>query len=209
MVAWMSRESVRLTLETGTTWFWSRSRQELWNKGATSGNVQRVIELRADCDADTLLALVDSPGPACHTATAPVSSTQSGRNNAIRRRDATANRRPTSSHYQIGDPYGSQNCNVQPGNIGETLEGLAVTIHARRDVSPQESYTARLLTDVEDELLKKLAEEASEIIMACKDRDHDHIRYEAGDLVYHLLVTLERYGISLDELAGELNARMK
>lgn len=104
---------------------------------------------------------------------------------------------------------GVRTANVQPGNIGETLEGMAVTIHARRDVSPQESYTARLLTDVEDELLKKLAEEASEIIMACKDCDHDHIRYEAGDLVYHLLVTLERYGISLDELAGELNARMK
>lgn len=104
---------------------------------------------------------------------------------------------------------GVRTANVQPGNIGETLEGLAATIHARRDVSPQESYTARLLTDVEDELLKKLAEEASEIIMACKNRDHDHIRYEAGDLVYHLLVTLERYGISLDELAGELNARMK
>lgn len=104
---------------------------------------------------------------------------------------------------------GVRTANVQPGNIGETLEGLAATIHARRDVSPQESYTARLLTDVEDELLKKLAEEASEIIMACKDRDHNHIRYEAGDLVYHLLVTLERYGISLDELAGELNARMK
>lgn len=104
---------------------------------------------------------------------------------------------------------GVRTANVQPGNIGETLEELAATIHARRDVSPQESYTARLLTDVEDELLKKLAEEASEIIMACKDRDHDHIRYEAGDLVYHLLVTLERYGISLNELAGELNARMK
>ena len=104
---------------------------------------------------------------------------------------------------------GVRTANVQPGNIGETLEGLAATIHARRDASPQESYTARLLTDVEDELLKKLAEEASEIIMACKDRDHDHIRYEAGDLVYPLPVTLERYGISLDELAGELNARMK
>ncbi len=67
MVAWMNAESVRLTLETGTTWFWSRSRQELWNKGATSGNMQRLRELRVDCDADTLLALVDSPGPACHT----------------------------------------------------------------------------------------------------------------------------------------------
>lgn len=67
MVAWMSAESIRLTVETGTTWFWSRSRQELWNKGSTSGNMQQLRELRADCDGDTLLALVDSPGPACHT----------------------------------------------------------------------------------------------------------------------------------------------
>lgn len=67
MVAWMNAESVALTLETGTTWFWSRSRQELWNKGATSGNMQRLRELLVDCDADTLLARVDSPGPACHT----------------------------------------------------------------------------------------------------------------------------------------------
>lgn len=67
MVAWMSAESIRLAVETGTTWFWSRSRQELWNKGATSGNMQQLRELRADCDGDTLLALVDSPGPACHT----------------------------------------------------------------------------------------------------------------------------------------------
>lgn len=67
MVAWMNAESVALTLETGTTWFWSRSRQELWNKGTTSGNMQQLRELLADCDADTLLARVDSPGPACHT----------------------------------------------------------------------------------------------------------------------------------------------
>ncbi len=74
---------------------------------------------------------------------------------------------------------GVRTANVQDGNIGETLTGLAEVIHGRRDASPQESYTARLLTDVEDELLKKLAEEASEVIMACKDNDHDHIRYEA------------------------------
>ena len=67
MVAWMNEESVGLTLKTGTTWFWSRSRQELWNKGATSGNMQQVKELWADCDSDTLLVKVDSPGPACHT----------------------------------------------------------------------------------------------------------------------------------------------
>ena len=67
MMAWMNAESLALTVSTGTTWFWSRSRQELWNKGATSGNVQLVKRLLFDCDADTLLAVVDSAGPACHT----------------------------------------------------------------------------------------------------------------------------------------------
>ena len=67
MMAWMNAESVRLTLESGQTWFWSRSRGELWHKGATSANTQQVVELRYDCDADTLLALVEAAGPACHT----------------------------------------------------------------------------------------------------------------------------------------------
>lgn len=67
MVAWMNAESLTLTIETGTTWFWSRSRQELWNKGATSGNIQEIKELYYDCDGDTLLAKVDAAGPACHT----------------------------------------------------------------------------------------------------------------------------------------------
>ena len=67
MLAYMNAESLRLTVETGETWFWSRSRGELWHKGATSGNVQRVVEVRVDCDADTLLVLVKSVGPACHT----------------------------------------------------------------------------------------------------------------------------------------------
>ena len=67
MVAWMNEESLRKTLDTSETWFWSRSRAELWHKGATSGNTQRVTEVRFDCDADTLLVLVDAAGPACHT----------------------------------------------------------------------------------------------------------------------------------------------
>lgn len=67
MMAWMNAESLALTIKTGTTWFWSRSRQELWNKGSTSGNIQHVKHLLVDCDADTLVAVVDSPGPACHT----------------------------------------------------------------------------------------------------------------------------------------------
>lgn len=67
MMAWMNAESLRLTLETGKTVFWSRSRQEIWHKGATSGNVQKVVDIRVDCDADTLLVLVEPAGPACHT----------------------------------------------------------------------------------------------------------------------------------------------
>jgi phosphoribosyl-ATP pyrophosphohydrolase/phosphoribosyl-AMP cyclohydrolase len=67
MLAYMNAESLKLTLESGETWFWSRSRSELWHKGATSGNVQRVVEVKVDCDADTLLVLVEPVGPACHT----------------------------------------------------------------------------------------------------------------------------------------------
>lgn len=104
---------------------------------------------------------------------------------------------------------GERTANVHPGNIGDTLTGLAAVIHGRREASPETSYTARLLQGKEDSLLKKLAEESSEVIMACKDRDHDHIRYEAADLVYHLMVTLERYDVSVEELAGELDARRK
>lgn len=102
---------------------------------------------------------------------------------------------------------GERTANVQDGNIGETLAGLAAVIHGRRTASPEASYTARLLQGPEDALLKKVTEEATEVALACKDHDHDHIRYEAADLVYHLLVTLERYGVTVDELAGELDAR--
>ena len=104
---------------------------------------------------------------------------------------------------------GERTAGVRDGNIGETIEGLARVIHGRRDASPESSYTARLLQGKEDSLLKKVTEEATEVVMACKDRDHDHIRYEAADLVYHLLVTLERYGVTTEELAGELDARRR
>lgn len=67
MLAWVDAEAVRRTLDSGTTWFWSRSRREYWNKGATSGNTQKVVEVRYDCDADAVLMLVEPAGPACHT----------------------------------------------------------------------------------------------------------------------------------------------
>ncbi len=105
---------------------------------------------------------------------------------------------------------GERTANVQNENIGEVLEGLAGVIHSRATEAPEGSYTAMLLSPQKgDKLLSKLAEEASEIIMACKDNDHDHIRYEMGDLLYHLLVVAEKYGVTIDELAGELAARRK
>lgn len=103
---------------------------------------------------------------------------------------------------------GERTLHVEAGDLGATLESLAATIHGRWDHDPQESYTALLLTSPEDKRLKKVAEEAVEVVMAAKDHDHDHVRYEAADLIYHLMVVLEAEGVKLDELAGELNARM-
>lgn len=104
---------------------------------------------------------------------------------------------------------GERTANVADGDLGATLEGLRAVIHSRATASPEESYTACLLSGKEDTALGKVAEEAVEVVMACKDADHDHIRYEMGDLLYHLLVVAERYGITNEELAGELDARRK
>ncbi len=91
--------------------------------------------------------------------------------------------------------------------IGEVLDELFAVIEQRRGADPETSYTARLLTGNEDSLLKKIAEESGEVIMAAKDADKDHLRYEVADLVYHLLVVLARYGLSPSDLAEELAAR--
>ena len=104
---------------------------------------------------------------------------------------------------------GERTLDVKPGDLAVTLAQLAATIKERHTADPQNSYTARLLSGPDDQAVKKLVEEATELALAVKDDDHDHIRYEAADLVYHLLVVLEKFGVTLEELAGELNARMK
>ena len=103
---------------------------------------------------------------------------------------------------------GERTANVKPADMGEVISSLAATIAERAKELPEGSYTAALLTAKPDKLLGKLIEEAGEVVMAAKDDDHDHIRYEMADLLYHLLVAAEKYGIGLDELAGELKARM-
>ena len=167
MVAWMNAESLRLTLETGTTWFWSRSRRRAFEQGGRRAATSRGSWIAADCDGDTLLARVDSPGPACHTGSRSCFNTVEG----VRALRAVGMRQGDTA-------MGVRTEHVQPGNIGATLEGLAGTIRGRRDADPQQSYTARLLAGEEDSLLKKVVEEAGEVVMACKDDDHEHIRYE-------------------------------
>jgi phosphoribosyl-ATP pyrophosphohydrolase len=94
-------------------------------------------------------------------------------------------------------------------SLGSVVDSLWTTIQSRRDADPESSYTALLLSGHEDKLLKKIAEESGEVIMAAKDADADHLRYEAADLTYHLLVVLARYGLTPDDLAAELASRFK
>ena len=102
---------------------------------------------------------------------------------------------------------GERTPGVEAGDLAATLGRLAAVIHTRRAADPATSYTARLLSGPADSLIKKLVEEAAELAFAIKDEDHDHIRYEAADLLYHLLVALEKAEVDLAELAGELDAR--
>jgi phosphoribosyl-ATP pyrophosphohydrolase len=98
---------------------------------------------------------------------------------------------------------------AQCSRLGEVIDELASIISMRRDADPESSYTARLLTGPEDKLLKKIGEEATEVVMAAKDHDRPQVRHEAADLVYHLLVVLEREGVTLDSLAAELEGRRR
>ena len=98
---------------------------------------------------------------------------------------------------------------MAPSDIGRVVDELYAVIDARRDADPEESYTARLLTGHEDKLLKKIGEEATEVVMAAKDHDRDQVRYEAADLLYHLLVVMAREGVTPADLAAELATRRR
>jgi phosphoribosyl-ATP pyrophosphohydrolase/phosphoribosyl-AMP cyclohydrolase len=180
MVAYMNAESVERTIETGYTWFWSRSRQKYWQKGESSGNVQHVREIRYDCDEDTLLVLVDQIGAgACHTG------------------------ERTCFYRTLGE---SRQAAVAP-SLGTVLEELGAVLEQRKRDLPEGSYTAALLSGPQDKLLKKIAEEAGEVIIAARDQDTGQLTYEAADLLYHLLVVLTREGVTPSDLAAELESR--
>jgi len=186
MVAYMNAESLAKTVETGYTWFWSRSRQKYWQKGESSGAVQTVREIRYDCDADCLLVQVDQAGSgACHTG-------------------------ERSCFYRVLGTQGSPIAGPPAAPpLGDVLTELFAVLEQRKRDLPEGSYTTRLLSGPLDSLLKKIAEESGEVIMAAKDGDAAHLRYEVGDLLYHVLVVMAREGLTLDDLAAELDSRRK
>jgi phosphoribosyl-ATP pyrophosphohydrolase/phosphoribosyl-AMP cyclohydrolase len=199
MVAWMNRESLRLTQETGQAHFWSRSRETLWHKGATSGNFMNVRDILVDCDGDTLLVKVDPAGPACHT----------GQPTCFHRYP----HRPSDAswHRGEGEAEGLEATRPVAGPPGEKgiLGELFGVILDRQTNRPPGSYTTELLDAGEDEILKKVGEEATELILAAKGQGDQRLVSEIADLTYHLLVLLAARGLDLADVRGELARRRR
>ncbi|MEJ8551599.1 bifunctional phosphoribosyl-AMP cyclohydrolase/phosphoribosyl-ATP diphosphatase HisIE [Bacillus velezensis] len=172
-LAYMNRESYEKTIETKETWFYSRSRGELWHKGATSGNTQKVKAIRYDCDQDALVVLAEPSGPACHKGSYSCFS-------------------PEKADAQ--DRFG-------------ILNELESVIAKRQAEMPDEAYTTYLFREGVDKILKKVGEEAAEVIIAAKNRDQEELKWEAADLLYHLLVLLREQSLPLDDVLDVLAKR--
>ena len=181
MLAYMNAESLKRTLETGETWFWSRSRAQLWHKGETSGHTQRVVDVILDCDGDALVVRVEPAGPACHTG-------------------------KTSCFHNVIQGEGLSPAGEQV-ELGEVLGALYALVEARKRERPQGSYTTYLFDQGLDKILKKVGEESSETIIAAKNDDRSALTKESCDLLYHLMVLLVERGVTLGELSDELVRR--
>lgn len=187
MLAYMNQESLAKTLETGLTWFYSRSRRRLWNKGEESGNVQRVKEITYDCDGDTLLVRVHQTGVACHLGSYSCFTNRLTDNgNAVVKVDERQ---------------------VPPKGLSTILQELYTVINDRKLHPVDGSYTNYLFESGQDKILKKIGEEAAETIIASKNMSTEEILYEMSDLWYHCLVLLAFHNISPTELLNELNSR--
>jgi phosphoribosyl-ATP pyrophosphohydrolase/phosphoribosyl-AMP cyclohydrolase len=171
MVAWMNREAIVRSLATAEVHYWSRSRQELWHKGATSGQIQRLRGVRYDCDADVLLLTVEQlGGGACHTGA-------------------------RSCFFGAGpspQPGGAE----APLPPADACSELYRVVDQRRRAPEPGSYVNRLFEGGDNRILKKIGEESTEFVMACKDGDGPAIAAEAADLVFHLQVALAQHGVS-------------
>ncbi len=177
MVAYMNEEAYRMTLKTGRMTYYSRSRQELWIKGETSGHYQYVKSLTADCDMDTILARVSQIGAACHT------GAHSCFFNEI-----------------IGREY-------EESNPLRVFEQVFDVIKDRKEHPKEGSYTNYLFDKGLDKILKKLGEEATEIVIAAKNPNANEVKYEISDFLYHMMVLMAEKNITWEEITAELAQR--
>ena len=203
-LAYMNRESLDITLKEKRTCFWSRSRQELWRKGETSGNVQHVVSIEADCDGDAVLVRVKKEGPACHLGT---DSCFDGHGDIRVQSDGSS-----SAHANSGTSQGtckeSGDSSARDGaENGFSPEKLYALLEGRKQQMPEGSYTTYLFEKGLDKILKKIGEESTEVIIAAKAKDKKETVYELADLYYHALVLMVENGISLDEVRAELASR--
>jgi phosphoribosyl-ATP pyrophosphohydrolase/phosphoribosyl-AMP cyclohydrolase len=181
-LAYMNQISLEKSIETRETWFYSRSRQELWHKGATSGNTQTIVEMKLDCDQDAIVVLVNPAGPACHTGAISCFS------ESILKEEITVKNEASLADYQI-------------------LMDLEQIIDQREQERPEGAYTTYLFEEGVDKILKKVGEEASEVIIAAKNRNQEELKWEASDLLYHLFVLLREQGLSFKEVLNVLQER--
>lgn len=180
MVAFMNAEALSRTLETGIATFYSRSRGKLWVKGETSGNELKVVSVVADCDADTLLLLVDPVGPSCHT----------GR---------------TTCFFRRVLPDGS--VHDEPSEAAPFLMELEATLVARRSSTAEKSYTKALLEAGAPKIGAKIEEEAAELARALNHESDERVVSEAADVLYHLMVGLCLRGLTLRAVIEALARR--
>ncbi|MBE6092831.1 MAG: bifunctional phosphoribosyl-AMP cyclohydrolase/phosphoribosyl-ATP diphosphatase HisIE [Selenomonas ruminantium] len=189
MLAYMNKESLEKTIETGYTWYYSRSRQSLWNKGEESGNKQKVKEISYDCDGDTLLIKVHQTGVACHTGTYTCFS---GRKLVEEKEKGLV----------VVEP--------EPETSLATVLNDLYNVIQERQLNPVEgSYTNYLFEKGQDKILKKVGEEAVETVIASKNNKSEEVLYEMGDLWYHCLVLLAYHKLTPDQLLDELMSRRK
>jgi len=202
MLAYMNEESLKKTIETGYTWFFSRSRNELWNKGATSGHVQKVVSITGDCDDDTLLIQVEQTGPACHT----------GNETCFYQESGIAEFRSKEERDEM-----VKKAEVEETSNDEALKELYEVVLERQQNFMENSYTCYLFEKGLDKILKKCGEECSEVIIAAKNaaalgddmREAAQLetKNEICDLLYHLTVLMVNEGITLDEVNEILKQR--
>jgi phosphoribosyl-AMP cyclohydrolase / phosphoribosyl-ATP pyrophosphohydrolase len=188
MLAYMDQESLKKSLEEGYTWFWSRSRKKLWKKGETSGNTQKIREIRYDCDNDSILVSVEQKGSACHTGSR------------------------SCFYRKLEDPETDIDFKKDMDSSPEgqsIIDELYRVIKERIKEKKDGSYTYLLHKKGLDEILKKIGEEAIEVLLAAKHQEKKDIIYEAGDLLYHLLVLLAEKDIKPAQLFEELGSRRK